>query len=59
MIIAKFITGPDTEKLPYQVQITVLEYILAKVNTPHFLKKLGQRYNMNFKTMYYGGVEIC
>ena len=59
MIIAKFVTGPDTEKLPYQVQISFLEYVLAKIDTQYFLKRLGKKYNKNFVTMYYGGVEIC
>tara|TARA_X000000950_G_scaffold287788_1_gene401658 strand:+ start:141 stop:323 length:183 start_codon:yes stop_codon:yes gene_type:complete len=60
MIIAKFITGPGTEQTPYNVKITFLEYILAKVNSAHFLEKLSNKYNKDFtNNYYYEGVKIC
>ena len=60
MIIAKFITCPGTEQTPYNVKITFLEYILAKVNSAHFLEKLSNKYNKDFtNNYYYEGVKIC
>mgnify|MGYP001208208197 FL=1 len=60
MMIAKFITGPGTEQTPYNVKITFLEYILAKVNSAHFLEKLSNKYNKDFtNNYYYEGVKIC
>ncbi len=60
MMIAKFITGPGTEQTPYNVKITFLEYILAKVNSVHFLEKLSNKYNKDFtNNYYYEGVKIC
>ncbi len=59
-MIAKFITGPGTEQTPYNVKITFLEYILAKVNSAHFLEKLSNKYNKDFtNNYYYEGVKIC
>ncbi len=60
MFVANFLTGPGTDKTPYNVQVTFLEYVLSKVNSTHFLEKLSKKYNKDFtNNYYYGGVKIC
>jgi len=53
MFIARFITGPGTDKTPYNVQITFWEYIQYLVNQEYFLKKLGAKYHKDFFSGFY------
>ena len=35
MFVANFLTGPGTDKTPYNVQVTFLEYVLSKIRYYH------------------------
>ena len=53
MFIARFITGPGTDKTPYNVQITFWEYIRYLVNQKSFLQRLSIKYRTNFVNDFY------
>ena len=60
MFIARFLTGPGTDKTPHNVRITFFEYLHGKVNSGSFLINLGIKYDKNLLNDYYFiGVELC
>jgi len=60
MFYADFLTGPGTEKRPFIVKISFLEYLQGKVNSSFMLERLGNRLDLDLlNNYYYGGVRIC
>ena len=60
MFVANFLTGPGTDKTPYNVKITFGEYVLGKVNPNQLLEDLSEKYDTNFVSeFYYIGVRYA
>tara|TARA_Y100001938_G_C8018348_1_gene393820 strand:- start:619 stop:804 length:186 start_codon:yes stop_codon:yes gene_type:complete len=58
MFVANFLTGPGTDKTPYNVKLTFGEYIHGKWNSKTFLEKLSNKHGENYLTdFYYIGVR--
>tara|TARA_Y100000004_G_scaffold178267_1_gene220671 strand:+ start:462 stop:650 length:189 start_codon:yes stop_codon:yes gene_type:complete len=60
MFVANFLTGPGTDKVPYNVKLTFYEYLLGKVNPNQLLRDLTEKYDTNFVSdFYYIGVRYA
>ena len=60
MFVANFLTGPGTDKTPYNVQVTFLDYLYYILSKQRFLHRIGQKYDKDFYSNYYFiGVKIC
>lgn len=58
MFVANFVTGPGTEKVHYNVPLTLGEYLHSKVHTVSFLESLSAKWRKNFvSSYYYGGTK--
>ena len=57
MFVANFLTGPGTDKTPYNVKLTFGEYINGKWNSSTFLDKLSKKVkselNKDFKSIVF------
>ena len=43
MFVANFLTGPGTDKTPYNVKLTFSEYVHGKWNSHTFMDKLSKK----------------
>ena len=53
MFIARFLTGPGTDKTPYNVRISFLDYLIYLCDTKTFLVRLNNRYHKDFLNGFY------
>ena len=53
MFVANFLTGPGTDKTPYNVKLTFGEYEHGKWNSHTFLDKLSKKYDKDFLNEFY------
>lgn len=60
MFVACFLTGPGTDKTPYNVQVSFLDILYYLLSSHRFLLRLGKKHNTDFlNNFYFIGVRIC